>query len=79
MMLVTGIRDTRLKEKLSELEELTLPAFSILINAHLPTGSTALINKVYSPNNGNKKAQKGGKGQRQTGSMRVRVKRKEGQ
>ena len=66
MMLVTGIRDTRLKEKLSELEESTLPAFSILFDAHLhakaTAGSTASINKVYSPNNGNKKAQKGNQG-----------------
>ena len=35
MMLVAGIRDTRLKEILSELEEPTLPAFSSLIDAHL--------------------------------------------
>ena len=73
MMLVTGIRDTRLKEKLSELEESTLPAFSILIDTHLhakaTVGSTASINKVYSPNNGNKKAQKGGQGQQQTGPI----------
>ena len=68
IMLVTGIRDTRLKEKLSELEEPTLPAFSILIDAHLQAkataGSTASINKVYSPNHGNKKSQMGGQGQR---------------
>ena len=72
MMLVSGIRDTRLKEKLSELEEPTLPAFSTLIDAHLHAkateGGTASINKVYSPSNGNKKAQKGGQGQRQAGS-----------
>ena len=72
MMLVTGIGDTRLKEKLSELEEPTLPAFSILIDVHrhakATAGSMASINKVYSANNGNKKAQKGNQVQRQTGS-----------
>ena len=36
MMLVAGIRDTRLKEKLSELEEPTLPAFTTL-NRCTPT------------------------------------------
>ena len=73
MMIVTGIRDTRLKEKLSELEEPTLPAFSSLIDAHLhakaTAGGTASINKVYSPNNGTKKMQKGGQGQRQAGPI----------
>ena len=73
IMLVTVIRDTRLKEKLSELEEPTLPTLSILIDAHLhakaTAGSAASINKVYSPKNGNKKAQKGGQGQRQAGSI----------
>ena len=73
MILVTGIRDTRLQEKLSKLEEPTLPAFSILINAHLhakaTAGGTASINKVYSPNNVNKKAQKAGQGQRQSSSI----------
>ena len=71
MMLVAGIRDTRLKEKLSELEETTPPAFSNLIDAHLhnkaTAGGTASIYKVYSPNNGNKKAQKSGQNQRQAG------------
>ena len=46
MMLVAGIRDVRLKEKLSELEEQTLPAFSTIIDAHLNakamSGSTAI-------------------------------------
>ena len=73
MMLVAGIRDTRLKEKLSELEELTLPAFSTLIDAHLhakaTAGGTASINKVYSPNNGNKKTQRNSQGQRQAGRI----------
>ena len=50
MMLVAGIRDTRLKEKLSELEEPTIPAFTTLIDAHLhakaTAGGTASINKV---------------------------------
>ena len=73
MTLVAGIRDTRLKEKLFELEEPTLPAFSNLIDEHLhakaTTGGTALINKLYSPNNGNKKVQKSGQNQRQTGPI----------
>ena len=74
MMLVSGISDTRLKEKLSELEEPTFPALSTLIYAHLHTKATAggsgTVNKVFSPNNGNKnKSQnkKGGQGQRQAG------------
>ena len=52
MMLVSGIRDTRLKGKLSELEEPTLPAFSTLIDARLHAkamaGGTASINKLFS-------------------------------
>ena len=73
MMLVAEIRDTRLKEKLSELEEPTLPAFSTLIDAHLhakaTAGGTASMNKVYTPNSGNKKTQKNNQGQRQAGQI----------
>ena len=65
-MLVAGIRDVRLKEKLSELEEPTLPAFTTLINAHLHAKATAgnTVNKVFTPGGGNKKAQgkQGGQG-----------------
>ena len=72
MMLVSGIGDTRLKEKWSELEEPTLPTFSTLIDAHLHPKATAVgrasINKLFSPSNGNKnKSQKGGQGQQQAG------------
>ena len=52
-MLVAGICDVRLKEKLSELQEPTLPAFSTIIDVHLhakaTSGSTAVLNKsIYS-------------------------------
>ena len=60
-MLVAGIKDVRLKEKLSELEEPTLPAFTTLIDVHLhakaTAGSTAVVNKVFTTGGGNKKAQ----------------------
>ena len=53
MMLVAGIRDVRLKEKLSELEEPTLPSFTTIIDAHLyakaTAGNTAVVNKVFTP------------------------------
>ena len=49
MMLVAGIRDVRLKEKLSELVEPTLPAFTTIIDAHLhakaTAGNTAVVKK----------------------------------
>ena len=61
MMLVAGIKDVRLKEKLSELEEPTLPAFTTLIDAHLHAkatgGNTAVVNEVFTQGGGNKKAQ----------------------
>ena len=73
MMLVAGIRDVRLKEKLSELEEPILPAFTTIIDAHLHTkamgGNTAVVNKVF-PLGGNKKSrnkQEGGQGQQRSG------------
>ena len=57
IMLVVGIKDVRLKEKLSELEEPTLPAFTTLIDAHLhakaTVGNSAVVNKVFTPG-GNK-------------------------
>ena len=72
MMLVAGIRDTRLKEKLSELEEPSLPAFTTLIDAHLhakaTAGATASVNKVYTPNNAGKKNQRN-QGQKQGGQV----------
>ena len=41
MMLVAGLRDLRLKEKLSELKEPTLPAFTSIIDAHIHAKATA--------------------------------------
>ena len=53
IMLVAWTRDVRLKEKLSELEEPTLPEFSTIIVAHLQAkatiGNTGGVNKVLSP------------------------------
>lgn len=53
MMMAAGIRDVKLTEKLSEMEELTLPAFSTIIDAHLHAkatlGSTTVENKVFTP------------------------------
>ena len=73
MMLVAGIRDVRLKEKLSGLEEATLPAFTTIIDIHLHAkamaGNTAVVNKVFTPG-GNKKSQNkqgGGQGQQRSG------------
>ena len=40
LTLLSGVRDPRLKEKLSELETPTLPAFVILIDAHLHSKTT---------------------------------------
>ena len=82
MMLVAGIRDVRLKEKLSELEEPTLPAFTTLIDAHLhakaTAGNTAVINKVFTPGGGNKKAQgkQGSQGQQRQGISDAEKKRR---
>ena len=39
--LLSGVRDVRLKEKLSELDPPTLPAFGMLIDAHLHSKATA--------------------------------------
>ena len=43
--------------------------YDVSLHAKAMAGSTASINKVYTPNNGNKKAQKGGQGQRQSSSI----------
>ena len=77
MMLVAGIIDVRLKEKLPELEEPTLPAFSTIIDAHLhakaTSGSTAVVNKVFAPGGNrsskgqNKQGGQSGPGQHQSG------------
>ena len=41
LTLLSGVRDARLKEKLSELGPPTLPAFGVLIDAHLHSNATA--------------------------------------
>ena len=41
LTLLSGMRDARLKEKLSELETPTLPAFGVLTDAHLHSKMTA--------------------------------------
>ena len=41
LTLLNGVRDSRLKEKLSELDPPTLPAFGVLIDAHLHSKATA--------------------------------------
>ena len=41
LTLLSGVRDVRLKEKLSELDPPTLPAFGVLIDAHLHSKATA--------------------------------------
>ena len=48
LVLVSGLRDTRLKEKLSELENPTLPAFSMLIDAFMH--SRATVSDIASAN-----------------------------
>ena len=66
----------------AELEEPTLPAFTTLIDAHLPAkataGNTAVINKVFTPGGGNKKAQnkQGGQGQQRPGISDAEKKRR---
>ena len=75
MMLVAGIRDVRLKEKLSEMEGPTLPAFTTIIDAHLyakaTAGITAVVNKVFTPGGNRKKGQnKQGGGQSGQGQQR---------
>ena len=67
MMLVAGIRDLRLKEKLSELKEPTFQAFTTFIDAHLhakaTAGNTAVVNKVFTPGGKRKGQNKQGGGQ----------------
>ena len=41
LTLLSGVQDVRLKEKLSELDPPTLPAFGVLIDAHLHSKATA--------------------------------------
>ena len=41
LTLLSGLRDARLREKLSELEQPTLPAFGVLIDAYLHSKATA--------------------------------------
>ena len=41
LTLLNGVRDARLKEKLGELDPPTLPAFGVLIDAHLHSKATA--------------------------------------
>ena len=41
LTLLSGVRDVRLKEKFSELDSHTLPAFGVLIDAHLHSKATA--------------------------------------
>ena len=65
MVLVSGIKDTRLREKMSEIKEPTLDSFSGLIDAHLhgkatAGGNTAVINKVSAPNRGGRQKSSGG-------------------
>ena len=38
---ISGLKDPRLREKLSELENPTMPAFSVLIDAHMHAKATA--------------------------------------
>lgn len=41
LTLLSGVQDARLREKLSELETPSLPAFGVLIDAHLHSKATA--------------------------------------
>ena len=41
MVLVSGLKDMKLKEKLSELETPTLPAFTVLVDAYMHSKATA--------------------------------------
>ena len=41
LTLLSGVHDARLKEKLSELDPPTLPAFGVLIDVHLHSKATA--------------------------------------
>ena len=41
LTLLSGLRDARLREKLSELEQPTLPAFGVLIDAYLHSKATS--------------------------------------
>ena len=82
MMLVPGIRYVRLNEKLSELEEPTLPAFTTFIDAHLhdktTAGIAAVVNKVFTPGGNRNKGQnnqgggQGGQGQQRESATQKR-------
>ena len=68
LVLVAGLKDTRLKEKLSEIEVPTIDKFSALIDGHLHAKatagpSTAVVNRVFTPN-------RGGRGQSNRGQNR---------
>ena len=41
LVTITGLKNSRLREKLSELENPTMPAFSVLIDAHMHAKATA--------------------------------------
>ena len=41
LVTISGLKDSRLREKLSELENPTMPAFSVLIDAHMHAKATA--------------------------------------
>ena len=64
LTLLSGLRDARLREKLSELEQPTLPAFGVLIDAYLhskaTSGSTAAANRSKGRNQQQNKNKGGG-------------------
>ena len=59
LTLLSGVRNVRLKEKLSELDPPTLPAFGVLIDAHLlskaSAGQAASANRTEGKNQQQKK------------------------
>ena len=68
LTLLSGLRDARLREKLSELEQPTLPAFGVLIDAYLhskaTSGSTAAANCSEGRNQQQNKNKGGGGAQK---------------
>ena len=60
LVCLTGIKDNRLREKLSELETPTLPAFAVLIDAYMHSKATAGSSAAAAAAVGKQKNRQGG-------------------
>ena len=63
LTLLSGLRDARLREKLSELEQPTLPAFGVFIDAYLHSKATSAAANGSEGRNQQQNKNKSGRGQ----------------